>query len=112
MYICAIVAILGAINTYLFIPRYGGADLEVEDDYLPLEHACLVPSQENMLLIKKTREARAMPYTMVEVIDTSFAPSYLPGQESDDFGYTNSAPSGYNTPPLDNRGALIGATTP
>ena len=44
-----------------------------------------------------------MPYTMVQVIDTAFddLPSF--GNESGAFDTT-----GYQTPPLDEKGALIG----
>jgi hypothetical protein len=84
--------------------RYSGSDLEIEDDYIALEHKCLVPSKEHMLLIKKTREARAMPYTMVQVIDTAFDDSSTFGNDLGTFDST-----GYQTPPLDDRGALIGS---
>lgn len=51
--------------------RYGAKDLEVEDSYLMLELPCLVPTDESLLLIQRAREARAMPYTMVQVVDSS-----------------------------------------
>jgi hypothetical protein len=71
MFICSIIAVLGAVVTHLFIPRYDGSDLEIEDNYLLLEHNCLIPSAEDLELLRLGREARAAPYTMLEIIDTS-----------------------------------------
>ncbi len=71
MFICSFIAVLGAVVTHLFIPRYDGSDLETEDNYLLLEHNCLIPSAEDLELLRLGREARAAPYTMLEIIDTS-----------------------------------------
>ena len=71
MFICSFIAALGSIVTYLFIPRYDGSDLEIEDNYLVLEHKYLIPSDDDLELLRLGREARAAPYTMLEIIDTS-----------------------------------------
>ena len=44
MMICALVAATGALATYLFTPSYSGTDLESDDNYLALDHSCLVPT--------------------------------------------------------------------
>jgi len=52
MLLCAIVAICGAIVTYLFIPSYNADMLVSESKYLALEQECLRPSRVDMLLLE------------------------------------------------------------
>jgi len=73
MLACSVVAALGALCTLLFTPRYGAADLEDENGYIPLEHECLRPSEDEMAYLQALRDARS--FKMVEVIDYQ---TYLP----------------------------------
>jgi len=49
MLICSIVAALGVCVTYLFTPTYGADMLTHEGTYMVLDHACLLPSDEDMM---------------------------------------------------------------
>lgn len=71
MLICSFVALLGALVTYLFIPLYDGSDLEIEDNYLILQHPCLVPAEGDLHELQLSKEARAAPYNMFEIIEAS-----------------------------------------
>lgn len=64
MIICGLIALLGAVVTYFFTPSYGASELEDEDNYLTLDHACLQPAEEYKSLL-----ASASQYEMVEIID-------------------------------------------
>lgn len=67
MILCGLVAFLGAVMTYLFIPRYGADELQDEDNYLELELACLQPSDETRGLLASTSHNEMIQ--MVELID-------------------------------------------
>lgn len=57
--------------TYYFIPDYGAVELEDSDAYLPLSHACLRPSREQLGVLQASKEAKSAPYTMFEIIDSA-----------------------------------------
>jgi len=65
MVMCGVIAWLGALMTYLFTPRYGADQLEDEDNYHALEHACLQPPLEEY----KTLLASSSQYEMIEIVD-------------------------------------------
>ena len=70
-FVCAAVAILGAVVTHFLIPTYSGRDLEDPDAYLALDHEFLRPSQDTVMYMRQTQQAKAAPYTMIEVIDSA-----------------------------------------
>lgn len=70
-FICAFVAVLGAIVTYFFIPTYGARDLEDPDVYLALDHDFVRPSDQTITVMRQTMQAKAAPYTMIEIIDSA-----------------------------------------
>jgi hypothetical protein len=70
-FICAAVAVLGALVTYFFIPTYGARDLEDPDVYLALDHDCVRPSDQTITVMRQTMQAKAAPYTMIEIIDSA-----------------------------------------
>lgn len=51
MLICSIVAALGTLVTYLFIPQYDAEMLVEEGSYLALDQACLRPCDADLLLL-------------------------------------------------------------
>lgn len=51
MLICALVAGLGTLTTYLFIPTYDAEMLVEEGSYLQLDHAFLRPCDADLLLL-------------------------------------------------------------
>ena len=60
MYLCALTAFLGAGVTYLLTPKYGSEELSLgEDNYLMLEHDCLRPSPEDLMMWETERMKRA-----------------------------------------------------
>lgn len=65
MITCGVVAWLGAVMTYWFTPRYGAEQLEDEDYYHALEHACLQPASDEF----KSLLSSASQYEMVQVVD-------------------------------------------
>lgn len=69
MILCGLVALLGAMVTYFFTPRYGSEELVDEDQYLALEHTCLQPSEESRGLL-----ASASQYEMIEIVDRLHEP--------------------------------------
>ena len=66
MFICSLIAVLGALVTYVVIPTYGAENLD-GDGYLPLDFQCLQPKDEQYGLL----EGRKAGYEMVEVVDCS-----------------------------------------
>ena len=78
MFLCAIIAFLGAVVTYFFTPRYGAKDLEVEDNYLLLEHPCLQPSAEDLRILEASKEAKGqgMMFEVVEAVYEGYHESY------------------------------------
>jgi hypothetical protein len=62
---------LGAVVTYYLIPTYSARDLEDPDVYLSLDHEFLKPSDETVLYMRQTLQAKAAPYTMIEIIDSA-----------------------------------------
>lgn len=46
---CSVIAALGTLVTYLFIPSYDASMLVEEGSYLPLDHAFLRPCDEDLL---------------------------------------------------------------
>ncbi len=46
MYLCSVIAALGAIITYFFIPTYDSYDLNDDDTYISLDYDCLKPVSE------------------------------------------------------------------
>ena len=69
MITCGLVAWLGAFVTFWFTPRYGAEQLEDEDNYLQLEHACLQPPPEEFKTLLSSNSAYQM-VEMVHVVDT------------------------------------------
>lgn len=72
MLICGIVAVLGLLSTYLFIPKYDAELLAEDDIYLLLEHPCLQPSMEELEILEDVRREKMLAsgmYEMVEIID-------------------------------------------
>lgn len=67
MLACSVVAALGLLCTYYFIPRYNAADLEDENGYIAQEQECLRPTSQDMTYLQALRDARS--FQMVEVID-------------------------------------------
>ena len=63
------VYVAGALVTYFLIPSYNAQDLEDPDSYLALEHAWFRPSEATVQYMKQTQEAKAAPYTMIEIVD-------------------------------------------
>jgi len=85
MYICAVVALLGAVVTHLFTPRYSACDLEEEGSYIPLEHSCLRPRlEEQALLGKGSYYQRMKTYEMPEVIENTGAVDFMDWLDDDD----------------------------
>jgi PHS family inorganic phosphate transporter-like MFS transporter len=68
-YICAIVAVVGAMVTTVFIPTYGAAELEREEKYFPLDYACLHPPMDIVNQVRLSKSENA--YDMVEVIESA-----------------------------------------
>lgn len=64
MAICSIIALLGAIVTFLFIPTYDGVTLDTTS-YLSLDFECLQPSKEQLSLL---RHNDASAYKMVHAV--------------------------------------------
>jgi hypothetical protein len=60
--------ISGCVITYLFTPTYGAAELEDIDEYIPLDHPCLLP---NMAVLDQKRRSFAGTYSMVEIVDSA-----------------------------------------
>jgi len=67
MLACSVVAALGLLCTYYFIPRYNAADLEDENGYIAQEQECLRPTSQEMVYLQALRDARSLQ--MVEVVD-------------------------------------------
>ena len=60
MYLCALTAFLGAGVTYLLTPKYGSEELSLgEDNYLMLEHDCMRPRPEDLMMWETDRLKRA-----------------------------------------------------
>lgn len=72
MLLCSFVAILGAVVTTFFIPRYSGIELEQEDVYLALEHSCLKPSKEDYGLLDQYGYCLPDQITFEHIIDSTF----------------------------------------
>ena len=72
MLLCSFVAILGAVVTTFFIPRYSGSDLEQEDVYLALEHTCLKPSKEDYGLLDQFGYSLPDQLSFEHIIDSTF----------------------------------------
>lgn len=51
MMICSLIAAVGVVVTYFFIPTYGVDMLVQEGTYMVLDHACLQPSDADMMLL-------------------------------------------------------------
>jgi hypothetical protein len=49
MMACAVIAAIGVVVTYFFIPTYSVDMLVHEGTYMVLDHPCLHPSDEDML---------------------------------------------------------------
>jgi len=72
MLLCSFVAILGAVVTTFFIPRYSGSDLEQEDVYLALEPSCLKPSKEDYSLLDQFGYSLPDQLSFEHIIDSTF----------------------------------------
>ena len=88
MFLCAAIAFLGCAVTYFFTPRYGAHELEVEDNYLLLEHPCLQPSAADLLLLEASKEAKGqgMMFEVVEAIFDEYNEESYVVEDSDDVG--------------------------
>jgi hypothetical protein len=51
MFLCSLIAALGVLVTYLFIPTYDVSTLTHEGTYMVLDHACLQPNDADMMLL-------------------------------------------------------------
>lgn len=51
MLICSFVAFCGVVVTYIFIPTYSPQMLAVEGKYIALDHECMRPPAEEMVLL-------------------------------------------------------------
>jgi hypothetical protein len=71
MFLCALIAFLGAVVTHYFTPRYGAEELESEDEYILLEHEFLRPPEEQIRMLELSKVAKANAYAMVEVVTAS-----------------------------------------
>ena len=67
MLACSVIALLGALCTYYFIPTYGIDELEVEDTYITLDYDCVKPNAETLEFIQSVQQARQ--FEMVQIID-------------------------------------------
>ena len=63
--------VVGAILTYYFTPEYGQQELEDVECLFPLEHACHLPTSEQLGALMEVKKSKSAPYTMVELIDTA-----------------------------------------
>ena len=70
MFLCAFIAFLGVVVTYFLTPKYGASELELEDNYLMLEHVFLQPSAADRLMLEQTKEAKGqgMMFEVVEAV--------------------------------------------
>ena len=57
--------------THFFTPTYGARDLEDPDVYLALDHDCVRPSSDTLVYMRQAMQAKAAPYTMIEIIDSA-----------------------------------------
>jgi Sugar (and other) transporter len=69
MFLCAVVALLGALVTHLFTPRYGAPELQAGEDgyeYLMLEHRFLRPTAGDLDLWESVRLVRSKSSQMLQ----------------------------------------------
>jgi Sugar (and other) transporter len=69
MFLCAVVALLGALVTHLFTPRYGAPELLAGEDgyeYLMLEHRFLRPTAGDLDLWESVRLVRSKSSQMLQ----------------------------------------------
>ena len=99
MFLCSGIAFLGAVVTHFFTPRYGASELESEDNYLMLEHACLVPSDEDLARLEKHKESRrqGMMFEVVEAVYDDYNEESFAGDDTDDVGCVMDANGGLVT---------------
>ena len=72
--------------TYLFTPKYGALELEVEENYLLLEHACLLPSAADLLQLETAKESKGqgMMFEVVEAVFDEYADEGYGGDDKED----------------------------
>ena len=99
MFLCSGIAFLGAVVTHFFTPRYGASELESEDNYLMLEHACLVPSDEDLAWLETHKESRrqGMMFEVVEAVYDDYNEESFAGDDTDDVGCVMDADGGLVT---------------
>jgi hypothetical protein len=76
MYMCASVAVVGVMVSYIFTPTYDSQTLEEADGkgYIGLDHACLQPSLEELGLLdseQARRYSNSGGYEMLEIVQAS-----------------------------------------
>ena len=66
-YICALIAVFGALTTTLFIPTYGAVELEREDKYIPLDYQYFHPPISVINALNQSKGG----YQMIEVVESA-----------------------------------------
>ena len=86
MFLCAFIAFLGAGVTYLFTPKYGALELEIEENYLLLEHPCLLPSAADLMQLETSKESKGqgMMFEVVEAVYDEYADEGYVGDDKED----------------------------
>ena len=99
MFLCSGIAFLGAVVTHFFTPRYGASELESEDNYLMLEHPCLIPSEEDLALLEAMKESRrqGVMFEVVEAVFDDYNEEGFAGDDTDDVGCVMDADGGLVT---------------
>ena len=70
MYLCSVIAMLGALVTYLLTPKYSAEELSAgEDNYLALEHEWLRPNAQDLASWEAVRLQRSKSSQMLQVVE-------------------------------------------